>query len=149
MAPHPMKATITRTGNLPPEAKFFTEGTAQKLVFCGAHADPALERQLGSKAIVVRHNEEEVVASSVVSDLASRGAAQLMIEGGAGTIQLFLQEGMVDSIRLALAPVVCGARGRARPFSGSFPQLANRQRIVLQRVEALGDTAVMWYELER
>ena len=149
MSPHPIKATITRTGALPPEAKFFTEGSAQKLVFCGANADPALEQQLESKATVVRFKDADVKARSVVADLAARGAAQLMIEGGAGTIDLFLQEGVVDVIRLAVAPVTCGARGKARPFAGSFPQLEDRQRTILRKIEALGDTAVMWYELGR
>jgi 5-amino-6-(5-phosphoribosylamino)uracil reductase len=149
VAPHPMKATITRSGNLPPDAKFFTEGTAEKLVFCGSRADTELERRLESRAIVVRSADKDVRARSVIADLESRGVSQLMIEGGARTIQLFFQEGLVDAIRLAVAPVVCGARGRGRPFGGTFPQLANRQRTTLRKVEALGDTAVMWYELER
>jgi len=149
VTPHPMKATTTRSGNLPPDAKFFSEGTAEKLVFCGWGADTALERRLESKAVVVRLADADVKARSVIADLESRGASQLMIEGGGRTIQLFFQEGLVDAVRLAVAPVVCGARGRGRPFDGTFPQLANRQRTTPLKVEALGDTAVMWYELER
>src|SRR4051812_17498122 len=104
VAPHPMKATITRSGNLPSDAKFFTEGTAQKLVFCGSQAEPELERRLESKATILRVADEDVKARSVIEDLEARGASQLMIEGGARTIQLFLQAGLVDVMRLAIAP---------------------------------------------
>ena len=147
--PHPIKATITRTGDLPPEAKFFTEGTAQKLVFCGAHADSRLEARLGSRATVVRLPGDEIGAGSIIQDLDARGASQVMIEGGAGTIALFLRAGAVDVVRLAIAPVTCGAGGRVRLFDGSQVQWPDRRRTTLRKVEALGDTAVMWYELER
>jgi 5-amino-6-(5-phosphoribosylamino)uracil reductase len=149
VSPHPIKATITRTGNLPPEAKFFTEGTAQKLVFCGARTASTLEARLGSRATVVRLPDDEIRAAAIIQDLGNRGAAQVMIEGGAGTIALFLQAGVVDVVRLAIAPVTCGASGRVRLFGDSRVQWTDRQRTRLRNVESLGDTAVMWYELER
>jgi 5-amino-6-(5-phosphoribosylamino)uracil reductase len=149
MTPHPLKATITASGNLPADAKFFQEGDAQKLVFCGAAADPSLEKRLGSLATVVRFAEQDVVASAVVADLAKRGVSQLMVEGGARTIDLFFRAGVVDVLRLAVAPVICGKRGRSRPFSEPFAQWADRRRIRLEKTEQLGDTAVMWYQLER
>jgi 5-amino-6-(5-phosphoribosylamino)uracil reductase len=145
----PIKATITRTGDLPPEAKFFTEGSGQKLVFCGARADPALERRLGPRATVVRFPDDEIRADSIIEDLGARGVSQVMIEGGARTIALFLHAGVVDAVRLAIAPVTFGARGRVRLFDDSQVSWTERRRTILRKVEELGDTAVMWYELER
>ncbi|MGH8325263.1 MAG: RibD family protein [Steroidobacteraceae bacterium] len=147
--PHPLKATITRTGDLPSDAKFFSEGNGQKLVFCGAHADSRLEGRLGPRATVVRFPDDEVRAGSIIQDLDARGASQVMIEGGARTIALFLQAGMVDVVRLAIAPVTCGASGRVRFLGDSHVQWTDRWRARLSRVEALGDTAVVWYELQR
>lgn len=149
LPPHPVKATITRTGDLPPDARFFTEGSAQKLVYCAAHADSRLEGRLGSRATVVRLPDDEIGAGSIIHDLDARGASQVMIEGGARTIVLFLQAGVVDVVRLAIAPVTCGATGRVRLFDDSRVQWTDRQRTTLRKVEALGDTAVMWYELDR
>ena len=147
--PHPIKATITRTGNLPPDAKFFTDGSALKLVYCGARADSALEKRLEMRATVVRFPDDEIRAGSILQDLDARGASQVMIEGGAGTIALFLQAGVVDVVRLAVAPVTCGASGRVRLLGDPQVQWLHRRRTMLRKVEALGDTAVMWYELER
>jgi len=146
--PHPIKATVTRTGNLPPGAKFFAEGKGQKLVFCAARADSRLEGTLGSLATVVRLPDDEIRAASIIQDLEMRGASQVLIEGGAGTIALFLHAGVVDAVRLAIAPVTCGAKGWVRLFDDSLVQWPERRRTTLRKVEALGDTAVMWYELE-
>lgn len=146
--PHPIKVTLTRTGNLSPDEKFFTDGSALKLVYCGAHADSALERRLGSRATVVRFPDDEIRAASIVQDLGARGASQVMIEGGARTIALFLRAGAVDVVRLAIAPMICGAGGRVRLFDDSHVEGGRRRRAALRKVEALGDTAVMWYELE-
>jgi riboflavin-specific deaminase-like protein len=146
---HPMKATLTRTGHLSPAAKFFTDGSAPKLVFCGAYADSTLEQQLGARATIVRFPDDQIRASSVLEDLEARGASQVMIEGGVRTIALFLQAGVVDVVRLAIAPVTCGATGRVRLFGDSSVKWIDRQRTTLSRVEALGDTAVLWYKLER
>ena len=149
VAPHPMKATITGSGNLPADAKFFQDGDAQKLVFCGAAADPSLERRLGSLATVVRLAGQDVTAGAIVADLARRGVSQLMVEGGARTIGLFFRAGVVDVLRLAVAPVICATRGRSRPFTEPFAQWVDRRHIRLEKTESLGDTAVMWYQLER
>ncbi len=148
-ASHPIKAVITRSGDLPPGSRFFSDGDATKLVFCVSGTAPALEQRLGSRALVVPVAQDTVTARSVVTTLADRGVSQLMIEGGARTIELFLREGLVDTIRLAIAPVVCGARGTVRLFTDAASQLAERGRIVLARLESRGDTAVLWYELER
>lgn len=149
VAPHPIKATITRTGKLPVDAKFFTEGDAQKLVYCGGQADQDLERRLEGRAMIRRFTEESISAASVVADLHSRGVSQLMVEGGAGAIGLFLNAGLVDAIRLAVAPVICGSHGRARPFAATCPQWQDRSRVHPEKVETLGDTVVTWYRLER
>jgi riboflavin-specific deaminase-like protein len=147
--PHPMKATITGSGNLPADAKFFQDGDGQKLVFCGASADPSLEQRLGSLATVVRLAEQDVAAEAVVANLARRGVSQLIVEGGARTIGLFFRAGVVDVLRLAVAPVICGKRGRSRPFTEPVSQWAERRHVRLEKTETLGDTAVMWYQLER
>jgi riboflavin-specific deaminase-like protein len=149
MSPHPVKVTITRTGNLPQNSRFFEDGDGPKLVFAGSGAAGDLEQRLGSRATVIRLPTADVRAHDIVSELSIRGVSQLMVEGGTGAIDLFLREGLVDAVRLAIAPVMCGSRGRSRPFRGEFPQWQDRRRIKLARVQALGDTSVNWYELER
>jgi len=121
VGPHPIKVAMTQSGNLPRDARFFTEGDGEKLVYSGAQANPA----------------------AVVADLEARNIQQLMIEGGARTIQQFLQAGLVDAIRWAIAPTILATTGRARPFDNPALKLA------LRKTEHYGNTAVLWYHHDR
>jgi 5-amino-6-(5-phosphoribosylamino)uracil reductase len=121
VGPHPLKAVMTQSGNLPKGSRFFSDGDGEKLVYSGGRANPA----------------------AVIADLEARNIQQLMIEGGARTIQQFLQAGLFDLIRLAIAPVTCGTNGRAQPFPHPTP------RLTLHKTETHGNTAVLWYYHDR
>lgn len=96
----PMRVVISRSGNLDPEARFFTVGEAQCVVFTERH-NPALERV--AEVILC---EEGITARRVVTELERRGVNRLMVEGGAKTLQLFLDEGLADEVREAVNPTI-------------------------------------------
>ena len=106
----PTRVVITRSGNLDPEARFFTVGEARRIVFSEKPV-PALE----SVAEVICC-EEGIKARRIVTELERRGINRLMVEGGAKTLQLFLDEGLADVVRRAVNPtILAGERGYA-PF---------------------------------
>ncbi|MBQ3186045.1 MAG: dihydrofolate reductase family protein [Alistipes sp.] len=96
----PMRVVISRSGNLDPEARFFTVGEAQRVVFT-ERPNPALERV--AEVILC---EEGITARRVVTELERRGVNRLMVEGGAKTLQLFLDEGLADEVREAVNPTI-------------------------------------------
>ncbi len=96
----PMRVVISRSGNLDPEARFFTVGEAQRVVFT-ERPNPALERV--AEVILC---EEGITARRVVTELERRGVNRLMVEGGAKTLQLFLDEGLADEVREAVNPAI-------------------------------------------
>ena len=96
----PMRVVISRSGNLDPEARFFTVGEAQRVVFT-QRPNPALERV--AEVILC---EEGITARRVVTELERRGVNRLMVEGGAKTLQLFLDEGLADEVREAVNPTI-------------------------------------------
>jgi 5-amino-6-(5-phosphoribosylamino)uracil reductase len=146
LSPDPIKVTITRQGNLDAQAGFFQAGDAPKLVYCPHDAAGAL-RSLEDVATVVATGEEVVSPASVLADLFARGVRTLLIEGGTAVNTLFLSAGLVDELRLAVAPFFVGEDGAPRFVSaGRFPH-NNEHRMTLTKVERLGDVAVLWYLL--
>lgn len=145
--PSPIKVTITRTGRgLDPAAQFFTAGDGLKLVYvaevggpdAGAGAAPVaadLERRMAGLATVV------VVPDlpAVPADLAGRGVARLMVEGGTRTTTAFLTAGLVDELQVVIAPLVVG--------DAAAPRLAVApvDRMELAEVRQLGDCALLVY----
>jgi 5-amino-6-(5-phosphoribosylamino)uracil reductase len=122
MPEHPLRVTMTRSGDLDPAARFFT-GPGQSLVY------------------------ENAALESVLSDLKKRSASTLLIEGGAQILTAALSQGLADELRLAVAPFFVGdatAPRFARP--AAYPHdVASPMR--LQDVRQLGQVAVLSYRL--
>lgn len=145
----PIKVTLTRSGLLAPDAKFFTEGDGLKIVYCPQEAEKALRDRLGKIAEVVGLSGDTPFVAQTAADLERRGVRTLMVEGGAEILTQFLSAGLADELRLALAPLFVGKEDAPRFVKPSaFPHSPDR-RMTLRGVRHVGDMAVMHYELER
>ncbi len=134
--PSPVKVTITRTGQgLDPHAQFFTAGDGAKLVYAAAPAVADLERRLAGLATIVSAPD----LPSVLADLARRGVARLMVEGGTRTSTLFLAAGLVDELQVVVAPLVVGDPGAPRLAAAPIG------RMPLAEVRRVGDCALLVY----
>jgi riboflavin-specific deaminase-like protein len=102
---NPLKVTITRSGNLDPRSRFFTEADRPPLVYAGPVAADTLASLRGLADIVPVPDLNGDDLRWVVTDLASRGIRRLMVEGGARVLEQFLTAGLADELRLAIAPV--------------------------------------------
>ena len=104
----PVRVVISRSGKLDPSARFFTVGEARRIVFT-EQPNPALE---GVAEVIVC--DRGITARRIVTELERRGVNNLMVEGGAKTLKLFLGEGLVDVVRAAVNPAITvGERGYA------------------------------------
>src|SRR5262249_45990881 len=77
----PTKVTLTRSADLDPAARFFTEGDVEKLVYSATDVVEALLDRLDGAATVV-DAADDVPLPWVLSDLAARGVGRLLVEGG-------------------------------------------------------------------
>ncbi len=108
LKPDIAKICITRSGNLSPAMRFFTEGDADRYIF-SRRALPELE----GKAYLFVH-DERITAHMIVDQLERCGIRHLLVEGGPQTLRMFLEEGMVDTLRVAINPrLKIETRGRA------------------------------------
>jgi len=134
--PSPIKVTITRTGKgLEPGAKFFTAGDGAKLVYAAPPAVAELTRRLDGLATVVA----AAGLTIVLADLADRGVARLMVEGGTRTNTLFLTAQVVDELQVVVAPLLVG--------DPAAPRLAAAPvgRMPLAEVRRVGDCVLLVY----
>ena len=98
---HPARVTLTATGDLDPGARFFAPG-ALRLVYC---ATPALRQaaKIKDSAVLIDAGDPASVGF-MLEDLAERGVARLLVEGGARVLGDFLAAGRADELNLAVAP---------------------------------------------
>lgn len=144
---HPIKITITSSGNLNDDSRFFQEGTNEKLVYCPNHIEEIVERQLGKVATVIGLKGDHSIPYELLQDLNQRGISRLLIEGGGAINSMFLREGLVDAMRIAIAPFFVGESTAPRLIMPTkLPQDKNN-RMKLERTEILGDMTILHYRL--
>lgn len=146
MSPDIMKVTLTRTGNIDTEARFFSRGGGDKIVFTTNAISQQNRCRISSVAQVVELSDETATAHAIVGELARRGIKQLIVEGGSKVLTMFFEQDAVDEFRLAVAPIFVGESGAPQLVgAGCFP-FDKEHRMKLTSVEKLGDTAVMHYK---
>lgn len=140
----PIKVTITTSGDLDPNAKFFATGEVDKVVYTTAAAAPGLTDRLVGSATVVGLGET-VTPDAVLDDLAARGVHRLMVEGGGTIHTMFLTAGLADELHLVFAPFFVGDADAPRFVnSGNFPQDPSH-RMKLAETRQIGDCVLLRY----
>lgn len=137
MDPDIVKVVVSRSGDLDPDSKFFTEGRGRKIVFTCCPVAPELKH---AADIVV---SQQITAASICAELSSRGYRSLMVEGGSAVLTMFLTEGVVDEFRLAVAPFFVGQAGAPRLVGEGAFMWNKDNRMVTAGVERLGDMTVI------
>lgn len=141
---HPAKVVLTTGGELDPDRRFFTHGTSEKLVYTVHAAASRLRVRLAERATVI-DTGERLDLPAVLEDLHDRGVRRLMVEGGGHTHTAFLTAGLVDELRLTIAPFFVGAAEAPRfVHPGDFPYGAARP-LRLADVSRLGDLVLLTY----
>lgn len=144
--PTPCKVTLTRHTNLAPDAAFFTTGECPKLVYCPDPIVPELRARLGGLAEVVGAGLDPEVRW-VAQDLAARGIARLLVEGGRHIHTQFLADGLADELHVVVAPFfVADDRAPRVVADGPLPWHAGA-RAILAEVRQVDDVALLRYRL--
>ncbi len=146
LPPSPIRVTLTTHGDLDPTASFFTAGEAETLVYCASSAVDKARGRLDGAASVVDAGDP-VDLARVLADLAGRGVARLIVEGGRGVHTGFLTAGLADELQLVVAPFFVGDP-RAPHFvgDGAFPWHRGR-RARLADVRQIHDVVLLRYAL--
>src|SRR5690625_3690506 len=117
----PLKVTVTRDGDLDPDARFFTTGTVDKLVYTETPGLTQAQDKLSDVATIVDAGHP-LDLDRLLADLATRGVQRLMVEGGSHMHTLFLTSDAADELHLVIAPFFVGDPDAPRFVNpGAFP----------------------------
>jgi riboflavin-specific deaminase-like protein len=146
----PAKVTITGSGNLDPQARFFTAGGAEvrKLVYCASPAVRAARERLSmvpATSVIDAGSPLDLV--SVVTDLTARGVGRLMVEGGQKLHTQFLAAGLADELQLVIAPFFVGDPVAPRFVGGAAFPWNSGHRMTLAEARPIGDVVLLRYLL--
>ena len=144
--PHPLRVTVTATGDLDPAARFFA-GPGTPLVYAPAAAARAARKNLGDKAVIIDAGAELSLAAVLHDLYTERMVLTLLAEPGAVLARDLLAQDLVDEIRLAVAPFFVGDENAPRfALPAHYPH-AKGNPMTLASVRRLDGLAVLRYRL--
>ncbi|AJE41409.1 dihydrofolate reductase family protein [Streptomyces nodosus] len=138
---YPLKVTVSASGNLDPDARFWHTGGAKTVYTTDRGAERLRGRLPGEVAVVALGPEVEWRA--VLAHLGDvEGVRRLMVEGGGQVHTQLLRQGLADELQLAVAPLFVGEAEAPRMFGpGAYPP--GRMRLLETR--PVGDVVLMRY----
>jgi riboflavin-specific deaminase-like protein len=144
--PHPLRVTVTATGDLDPAARFFA-GPGIPLVYAPAAAAPAARRNLRDKAVVIDAGAELSLAAVLHDLYTERTVLTLLAEPGAVLARDLLAQDLVDEVRLAVAPFLVGDENAPRfALPAHYPH-GKGNPMILVSARRLDGLAVLRYRL--
>lgn len=126
----PPIAVITRSGDLDPNALFFTRTEVPPLVLTSSRSFSDTRTRLGSAAQVIdasRDAPDEVDPETVLQKLAQRKLFRVLAEGGPSILGLFMQRFLLDELCVTVAPFMVG--GAASRIVTGPAELRDRMRL--------------------
>ncbi len=145
---HPVRVTLTSTGDLDPARRFFAAapGAARPLVYCASPAVPVAQARFGPLAGIIDAGEPGSVRF-MLDDLYLKGCHRILVEGGAMLLRDILVEGLADELQLAVAPFFVGEEGAPRfAAAGTYPA-GPADPMTLAGVRRLGGVVALRYLL--
>ena len=140
---YPLKVTVTKSGDLSEDLKFWHHG-GEKVAYTTDAAAEALRARLGTLADVVSTGEE-LDFGALLDDLGERGIGRLLVEGGTQVHTAFLSQNLADEIHLVVAPLVVGQADAPRFLGPADYPWATTRRMTLAEVRQVGDVVLMRY----
>jgi riboflavin-specific deaminase-like protein len=145
---HPVRVTLTSTGDLDPARRFFARqpGGPPPLVYCASPAVPVARARFGTLADIIDAGDPPSVRD-IFSDLIKRSLRRVLVEGGAAVLRDILVAGLADELQLAVAPFFVGEEGAPRfALPGAYPA-GPADPMTLAGVRRLGGVVVLRYLL--
>ncbi len=141
---HPIRVTLTATGDLDPAARFFAPG-APRLVYCATPALAPARARLKEQGAVLIDAGDPLSLPFILEDLSTeRGIRRLMVEGGARLIGTLLTQGLADELTLAVAPFFVADPAAPRL---NLPRPLPAAPMTLAETHRVGEIAVQRYLL--
>ncbi|MFD7847559.1 RibD family protein [Nocardia sp. NPDC059764] len=141
-----LKVTVTRSGDISPDAKMFHHHieAGKPLVYTTIEGAEKIGDRLDTVAQVTAIADQDFWGA-LLDDLGRRGVERLIVEGGTHIHTAFLQAGLADELRYAVAPLLIGQSDAPRFVTpADFPG-GSRRRLEFVDATVLDDVVVLRY----
>lgn len=138
----PLRVVLDSHLRMPLAATMLTLPGATLVCCTGKRGSDALQ-DAGAEVLSFAASEGRVDAQAVLSELATRGINDVLVEAGPGLSGWLLQQDLVDELVIYQAPHIMGSQTRRLADTPSWSSLADRMALNIKDVRRIGaDTRI-------
>ena len=143
---NPIRIIIDSTARTPPQAKAL-DGSSRTIIATARGAPKSgVKRLSAAGAEIVQIGEKEVDLPKLLEKLYALGVRRLLLEGGSTLNWAMLSQGLVDELRVAVAPrIVGGVRAKTLVGGEGFAKVSEGIGLELSRVSRAGEDLLLTY----
>ena len=147
---NPIRVIVDSLAKTPSDAKVL-DPSARTIVAVSKRAPREdIERLRRKGALVIVGGEEEVNLPKLLEELHAMGVRKLLLEGGSTLNWSMLREGLVDEVRVAIAPYIVGGETARTLVGGSgFKSISEGIELELVSVDRVGTDVLLTYRVRR
>lgn len=142
---YPLKVTVTATGDLDPDWKFWHHGGDKLVLAAGDAATSKARANLGDLATVHTIPTEAVWPAVLDALGAVFGINRLMVEGGGTVHTQLLSAGLADELQLVVAPLLVGQPDAVRMLGPATYPGGPAARLRLLETRQIDDVVLLRY----
>ncbi len=145
---NPVRVVVDGGARTPLNARVL-DGSAKTIIATSKAAKKQKLKMLyAAGADVIVAGEREVNLKKLLEKLNSLGVRRLLLEGGSTLNWGMLEQGLVDEVRVAIAPlIVGGARAKSLVGGAGFARVRGSAKLRLSRVERVGRDLILTYRV--
>jgi 2,5-diamino-6-(ribosylamino)-4(3H)-pyrimidinone 5'-phosphate reductase len=144
---NPVRIVIDSKARTPLNFRVLNED-APTIIATTENADPEKIMNLEKKAVVLKCGKDRVDLESLMHELSRMGIKTLMLEGGSTLNYSMLKNGLVDEVRVCVAPIIAGGVQAKTLVDGEgIDQMRDAIRLKLKKSYSLGEDLILEYEV--
>jgi 5-amino-6-(5-phosphoribosylamino)uracil reductase len=144
---HPIKVTLTHSGDIPKDCKFLVTGDNPKLIYCGTSKGDAIHAnfsEIPNTTVIATAN---LNPQHVLSNLYDRGIKKILVEGGNTVATSFLAGDCIDELQITIAPFFVGDPKAPRFVNPIHLPHTPKHPMRLLNTEQFGNVVLLTYSL--
>jgi len=121
---------------------------APAIIAVTENADPEKIEALEKKATVLKCGKDRVDLKSLMDKLSKTGIKRLMLEGGSTLNYSMLENGLVDEVRVCVAPMIAGGSNAKTLVDGEgIDKMKDAVKLKLKKSYGLGEDLILEYDV--
>ncbi|MEM2907694.1 MAG: 2,5-diamino-6-(ribosylamino)-4(3H)-pyrimidinone 5'-phosphate reductase [Candidatus Hadarchaeales archaeon] len=147
---NPVRVIVDSLAKTPSDARVLDSSARTIVAVSKRAAKEDIERLKRKGALVMVGGEEEVDLPKLLEELHAMGVRKLLLEGGSTLNWSMLREGLVDEVRVAIAPrIVGGETARTLVGGAGFRSVSEGIELELVGVDRVGTDLLLTYRVKR